>query len=209
MKNRAFTACPLWMTAVLGATLLGGDARGADAQQPTDRELKKIAKHADRAFRDGGSDEAVELYQHLLDATSAGDVRRETALYRVGLSRLEAGDEGTARRHLDELAQSFPHHPRLPEIRALRSLLARIAESETTLAEAREELAAREAAFEAERAESDEAQAKAAAAEARAERAEGKVRALESQLSKVRDDLAKKEEAVERLLKVRAGRGSG
>jgi tetratricopeptide (TPR) repeat protein len=173
------------------------------AQELSGRQLKKVAKQAEKAFDAGGYDQAIELYDQVLASTSGTDAARADALYGSAMIRLlpDAGhqDVERARQLLDELA-AFPRHPRHVEIAAARALLDRLGSARADVEHSIAELETKIAAFEAERV---QAQAEEASGQ---DAADDRVRSLESRLRKARGevsecqaDLEKKEQALQKL----------
>lgn len=191
----------------------------ASAEGLSDRELKKAVRQADKAFAAGQTDEAAELYDRVLASTPPGDGWRESALYALALIRLAAEGERfdleAARAYLDELATSFPSHPRRAEIAAARGLLAAHDAAGAASARRAAELEAQITDLEAERSAAEAAREEIAG---ESEAAGDKVKSLEAQLRRMRaernecrTELGKKDEALQKLkdaLVARAG-GSG
>jgi len=185
-------------------------AAATAAEELSPRELRKLDKEAGKALQAGRDDQAATLYQQLLDATAAGDDRRRDALWVVAMSRLaaEPGDD-PARRHLQELADSFPRLAKGPELAAMRAVLAALDDAGAEIAGVRAELEERSEAFEAERRRIEEAQKQSDETDDRVRSLEGQLRRVRADLAATKEELDKKEEALQRLLKLRSDRGSG
>lgn len=205
---------------VASLLLLLGWPAVAGGEELSGRELKKLQKQADKAFDAGQIPQAVELYEQILAATSPGDGRRADALYAVAMAHLSPDpsfrDPEAARPPLDELASSFPRHPRRLEIAAARTLLDELqaakAEVERTaeLAESRaESLAALEAERQRIATEHQEIVGESEAAGGRVRSLEAQLRKAQGELAEVRAELEKKEEALQKLKSALVGRAGG
>jgi hypothetical protein len=192
---------------------VGFGTAAAGAENLTPRELKKLDKQAAKELKAGRADQAAELYRQLLDATEAGDALRQDALWTVAVSRLaaEPGDEA-ARHYLGELAESFPRHPHQPELAAMTAVLAAVDGARAEAAAAQAKLDAQQAAAEEARLQLEEMQKEIGENEATGDRVknlEGQLRRVRAELAATKEERDKKEEALQRLLKLRSERGSG
>ena len=201
---------------ILAATLLLVLVTGvaAAAEELSEREIKKLDKQAGKALERAQGGQAIELYEQILEATSAGHERRRDALWVVAVSRLSSDPgDATARQYLAELDGEFPRHPHQLEAAALGMALASLDETREGAAEVQAQLEAQQAALEAERRKIEEARQKIAGqneeAGDRAQQLEGQLRRVRAELTATKEELAKKEEALQRLLKLRSERGSG
>ncbi len=215
MKTRRVAACIVSMLLFAGA-----QAPAAGAQELSAKEIKKIQKQADKAFGGGQHAAALELYEQLLAATPPGDSRRAEALYAVAMARISPAspprDVDGARPYLEELATSFPRHPRRLEVAALRAGLEELDAARGGLEAAAAKMAEKEAAFAAEQAERERIEAERAEIADESEAADGRVKSLAAQLRKVKAELAEtrleletKEEALQKLKEALVGRAGG
>ncbi len=181
------------------------------------RQLKKDLKQADKQWKAGKVDSALELYEGILAGTGPGAKERANALYAVALASLSPDtarhDPERARTLLAELDGSFPRHPRRLEIQALAGL----AEAQNATAEKarnlEQQLAAEHAALESQQLEASGANE---SLETQLEELRKKLQATErrlaanrAELKSAKEELAKKEEALEKLTERMVGRSGG
>lgn len=213
MTDKLFSAPALVLLATTVVLFLASGT-AATAEELSPREIKKLDKQAGKALDRGQGGQAIELYEQLLEATSAGQESRQDALWVIAVSRLSSDPaDAAARQYLAELDEEFPRHPHQLEAAALGAVLASLDETRTESAGVQAQLEAQQAALEAERRKIEEAKQKIAgqseAAGDKVQNLEGQLRRVRAELATTKEELAKKEEALQRLLKLRSDRGSG
>lgn len=200
--------------------LLAPPAPGAEGDELSRWQARRLLKDARTALAAGSSGSAAELYQRVVDGTQPGDERRGEALYGLAVSRLEdASMEAVddARQALSELLGTQPEHERAVEARALRTLLEALAAVRSRATEGEAALAAREAAWQRERETlTAEAQGRIAAAAAESgdlaaelEEAQARLAAAQAELEATRRELTAKEEALRRIKETVVGERPG
>jgi hypothetical protein len=185
----------------------------AGGEELSGRELKKLQKQAGKAFDAGRIPQAVELYEQILAATAAGDSRRADALYAVAMAHLSPDPPPrapeAARPYLDELAASFPRHPRRLEIAAARTLLDELQAARAEVQRAAELAESRAESLAALETERQEIAGESEAAGGRVRSLEAQLRKAQGELAAVRAELEKKEEALQKLKSALVGRAGG
>jgi hypothetical protein len=171
-------------------------------------KAKKALKEA-KAVEGRDPAKALELYRQVADQTAKTSVQRADALYAIALRQLArpAGERDleAAQAAAQSFATDFPRDERRPAAQALAATLDLVATQQRDHAQ---QLATLAATAEA------EAAAKLAAATTaktetsqRVEELETRVRRLRGELEAAKTELAKKEEALQKLKKVVVGGG--
>lgn len=189
------------------AAVVGCVALPLQAQTLTASKAKKALKEA-KAVEGRDPAKALELYRQVADQTAKTSAQRADALYAIALRQLArpAGerDLAAAQTAAQSFASDFPRDERRPAAQALVATLDLVATQQRDHAQQLAELAATAAA---------EATAKQAATTAktetsqRVEELETRVRRLRGELEAAKTELAKKEEALQKLKKVVVGGG--
>lgn len=196
-------------------------AGAAAARDLSPRQLKKSLKEADEKWSDGDVDAAVDVYEEILAATEPGATERADALYALIVVSLgpDGRDLGRARTLLSEF-EAFPRYPRRLEVRTLAGLMDSAESAGTELRRVEAELAQVLDDLESDR---RQPEAETAAAESLETSLEAQIETLAEKLAKaeeelaskddelraVRAELAKKEEALEKLRQRVVGRPGG
>ena len=123
----------------------GGDSMGFF-------ETRKVLSEAREAMAKGDLDEAMTLYRRVLVDSSAGDKKREEALYNVALIRMSPSaklhDLKEARARLLELRTSFPDSDRRADVQTYLALISAVEDEQQSAQTAQETLAAAQASVE-------------------------------------------------------------
>lgn len=190
---------------VLGLLLAGH----AGAQELAKNKAKALLKEGAAAeARDPAK--ALELYRQVADGVVKTSEQRAEALHRIMTLELQrtGGDFAAARAAGGQLVAEFPRDKRVPLVRPLIKVLDAWSGAQTAIAERDASLAAAQAAA-AQAATEKEAVAAAdkASSGQKVEELEARLRKMRTELDAAKVELAKKEEALQKLKKVVVGGG--
>ncbi|MEM1206239.1 MAG: hypothetical protein AAGN66_23610 [Acidobacteriota bacterium] len=170
-------------------------------------QARRLLSKADTALGEGRANEALQLYLELTESEDIGDERRGRALYGAAMAELARPDAErnveAARQRLATYRESFPDGDRRLEVAVLDGLLEDIDAIAERKRESIRELEATVGQLQKMAEDQEEEQQKVGESlEQAMERLERSVRSLRSELKAAKAELAKKDEALEKLKQV-------